>query len=877
MAKSIRVLHVDDDPDFLDLAGEFLTRTDDRLDVETATSADDGLECLAETDVDCIVSDYDMPGRDGSEFLEAVRAEYPDLPFILFTGKGSEEVASEAISAGVTDYLRKESGADKYALLANRVVNAVERHAAEREVDWHQTVLGNMDEGVYVVDEDCVLQFVNYRAQELDGVSELDWTGQPLSYLADIDLLSESEVGWMREGVDSLLAGESDEVRIELEPSVPAATETVELRLTPLDIPGEPDLVLGTTRDITDRKRDEQELRRYETLIEETTDIITVLDDDGTIKYQSPSGERILGYDSGEVAGTVAFEYIHPDDRENVRETFRDLVDSDGGIERLEFRLRHADGSWRWLEAEISTEVAALDGYAVTSRDITDRKRRERERERYAAIADHMADGAFIIDSNRCVEHANEPAMMRADTSLSDVTGTPVMALARAMSATDADADRFERALDSVFQRAGTDDDTETVELDLALPTGEMTGEYNMAPVRIDGEWKVVATVRDITDRKRREETLGTLHEVTQDFMDATDKQSVAEHAVRTASQVLDQRITGLWLYDGEADALQPVAISDRGTDLFEEPPTFERGEGLAWRAFERGEVGVYNDLSEEPDRYNPDTPIRREMVLPLGEYGVMAMGRTTEGKFEDIDQALARILANTVEAALARADREAELRTQHRELQRQNERLDEFASVISHDLRNPLQVLEGSLELAEQTGDSTHFERARQAIQRMDRLITDLLTLARDGEPTDVGPICLADVVEDCWQNVETDGASLAVETTRVVEGDQSRVKQLLENLIRNAVEHGGSDVTITIGDLGDHPGFFVEDDGQGIPEVDREHVFEVGYSTSENGTGFGLSIVSDIAEGHGWTVRATDGADGGARFEVTDGEQTE
>ncbi|MFB6281060.1 MAG: response regulator, partial [Haloferacaceae archaeon] len=101
---TIRILHVDDEPDFADLAASFLERENDRFVVETATSASDGLDRLADDRFDCIVSDYDMPGRNGIEFLETVREDHPELPFVLYTGKGSEEVASDAISAGVTDY-----------------------------------------------------------------------------------------------------------------------------------------------------------------------------------------------------------------------------------------------------------------------------------------------------------------------------------------------------------------------------------------------------------------------------------------------------------------------------------------------------------------------------------------------------------------------------------------------------------------------------------------------------------------------------------------------------------------------------------------------------------------------------------------------------
>ncbi|MDY6779189.1 MAG: response regulator, partial [Halobacteria archaeon] len=142
--EKIELLHVDDSQQLVDAAAELLELEDESIEVVTATSADEGLEVLSEnesrrggggttgsgTDIDCVVSDYQMPDSDGLEFLEDVREEYPDLPFILFTGKGSEEIASEAISAGVTDYLQKTGGSDQYTVLANRVQNAVEQRRA---------------------------------------------------------------------------------------------------------------------------------------------------------------------------------------------------------------------------------------------------------------------------------------------------------------------------------------------------------------------------------------------------------------------------------------------------------------------------------------------------------------------------------------------------------------------------------------------------------------------------------------------------------------------------------------------------------------------------------------------------------------------------
>ncbi len=206
------------------------------------------------------------------------------------------------------------------------------------------------------------------------------------------------------------------------------------------------------------------------------------------------------------------------------------------------------------------------------------------------------------------------------------------------------------------------------------------------------------------------------------------------------------------------------------------------------------------------------------------------------------------------------------------RQLQQERDRLDEFASIVSHDLRNPLNVAELRLNLAREECDSAHLAVVDDALDRMQALIEDMLTLAREGETvTDVEPVTLPVLIEECWLNVERHDVTVRVETDLTVQADESRLQQLLENLLRNAIEHGGEDVTFTVGDLSDETGFYVEDDGPGIPPRKREQVFEAGYSTTDEGTGFGLNIVKEIANSHDWSVRLTDGADGGARFEFT------
>jgi PAS domain S-box-containing protein len=212
------------------------------------------------------------------------------------------------------------------------------------------------------------------------------------------------------------------------------------------------------------------------------------------------------------------------------------------------------------------------------------------------------------------------------------------------------------------------------------------------------------------------------------------------------------------------------------------------------------------------------------------------------------------------------------------RELKRQNARLERFASILSHDLKNPLGVARGNAELLADVLDDvddpaadtalSNVESIRDAHERMDEIIDSVLTLAREGNAVDsLHTVAIEDVATDAWAVVETDDATLVVETDVAVEADPERLELVLSNLFRNAVEHGGADATVRVGATAE--GFYVADDGPGIPEAERPDVFEYGYTTAADGTGFGLAIVEEIATAHGWQVSITGGHDGGARFE--------
>ena len=247
-----------------------------------------------------------------------------------------------------------------------------------------------------------------------------------------------------------------------------------------------------------------------------------------------------------------------------------------------------------------------------------------------------------------------------------------------------------------------------------------------------------------------------------------------------------------------------------------------------------------------------------------------------------------------------------SEYKQRERELERQNERLERFASIVSHDLRSPMSVANGRIELAKAgDGKAENLDAALDALDRMETIVDDTLTLARQGDTVgELEAVSLSSVVEECWRTADTGEATFELDEDIEFRADRDRLQNLLENLFRNSVEHGstgnrsqtddsvehgstgsrsqtgdsvehgragdGDDgATVRIGTTTD--GFYVEDDGPGIPEDDRTSVFDPGYTTAANGTGFGLAIVKEIAEAHGWDVSVSESASGGARFDIT------
>ena len=302
------------------------------------------------------------------------------------------------------------------------------------------------------------------------------------------------------------------------------------------------------------------------------------------------------------------------------------------------------------------------------------------------------------------------------------------------------------------------------------------------------------------------------------------------------------------------------LSTTDGGQNESDREPPAESAGSVAW-----------TDLSDESVVADSDrgTLLALPIVIEWQLSGVILV--TVDRPREWTEEARQRLQA--VGELVGHMERR---RRQRKELERQNEQLEQFASVISHDLQNPLNVITGYLELVMETGNVGQLEPAANAADRMERLLNDLLTLAREGRAVgELEPTDLESVVTGAWESVETYEATLDLvgfDGETVVKADESRLKEAFENLFKNAIVHAGEDVAMRV-EVDDEL-LYVADDGPGIPEDEQDKIFEHGH-TGGNGTGLGLSIVQSVIEGHDWAIDAAESKEGGARFDIALDEQ--
>lgn len=356
-----------------------------------------------------------------------------------------------------------------------------------------------------------------------------------------------------------------------------------------------------------------------------------------------------------------------------------------------------------------------------------------------------------------------------------------------------------------------------------------------MAPTTVDGQPAARLYLTDVTEYRR------------------TQRRLLADQ--RFLGRVIDAMEAAVFVFDdhGELVLVNDAAVETTG---YTQATLNEEGLELVVPEGQRDRI---------PEIWDPNEPGRVDVKL------LTAAGERIPHEFTGVS-------VGTSDAGdrylIAVARDVSERKRRERKLRRQNERLTEFAKVVSHDLRNPLEVARSRLSLLDGT-DPQQVASIETSLDRMSDLIDDVLALAQEGQVVDdLESVSVAKTAATSWEAVATDGAEFRLEDDVWIRADRGRLRSLLENLFDNSTTHavdGDADgLTLRVGPVvrdGRRVGFYVEDDGVGIDVTDRERIFESGFSTVEDGTGFGLVIVDQIARAHNWSIRV-----GSADREFTD-----
>ncbi len=868
------VLHVDADSEVVDRLAEALDRRAGSYEVAWESDPADALARLDGTGPDCVVTEHDLPGTDGLAFLEAIRERRPDLPVVLFTGAGSEAVASRAIAAGVTDYVPKGALPGGIDSLAERVDHAID---------------GRTGQGDHAIDG---------RA--------------------------------------------------------------------------------GPTR--TAARYDNKQLQQF---LQAFPDAVFVMDEDGRYLDVIAGGDQSLLYDDVEtLLGQRYHDVLPADTADRFLDTVRRAL-ATGEQQRIEYQLDVKRGR-RWFEAR----VGPLDTQSATrtvfwiARDITERKRREQE---YEQIFDNVNDIIAVRDPET-------GEMVDANQAYADLLGYDREEM-RGMDIEDVGVpeDGYDKKRGMEHLRASLSSD-DPVEFEWKVQDAD--GRSHLMDVRataavINGEHRYLAIGRDVTDRKRREQAIGTLQDATERLQGATTPEEVAAIAVETASDVLGHPMAVCWFHDEPSDRLQPAAstdaVSDAGT-----PSAFSPGSD-EYDAFVRGDVALYGseEHSHAPGDAGPN-PIQTGVLLPIPDHGLIAVGSEPhhERSVDETVLDVAKALADHVTTALERVERDQAVRESERrfrliadrideviylaeldlsevlyvnpayetiwgrsvgdlygdarefieaidprdradfeadfeemiaeiaageaedryefeyrirqpdgelrwvngngyavefpggnrrfvgiveditERKRREQRLEVFNRILRHNLRNQLDVIRSHAEVLADRTDGDHARRIATAVDELAAIgaearETDRI-MSMDGTATELS---LSETLREVIDATEPARHDVAIRTQlpadSTVTTNRAAVEIAVESALENAIEYADSTVTVAVGNRGDECVVRIADDGPGIPDEELVPI-ETGTETHlRHGRGLGL-----------WRLRwSVDRLNGQLSFDTTDG----
>lgn len=474
-------------------------------------------------------------------------------------------------------------------------------------------------------------------------------------------------------------------------------------------------------------------------------------------------------------------------------------------------------------------------------RDVTDRLARNDRLRRARTLVENARDGIYSLNANAEITYANDAFLemfgytpAERDTFVGN-------------DATDGIVDEDVGKGQKVIQELIENPEKETARVDLRQTTKDddlitTAISFTLTPFDDGSYTGLMGVARDVTERRERERELEryrTLVETSTDPMYVLDGDGNIELSNTAMAELVGE--------DRDSLAGSPLAAVLSET----------------WASKQR-DARSQLTMGRQAETVSFEVPL-------VDDQRYFAVNTTL---IDHDDPAAGSV--SVLREVTKEKERRRELKERERRLRKQNEHLERFGSMISHDLRNPLGLARLNLDFARDSGDEEDIEAVADALERIDQMIDELLTFARlGGELPETEATDIADTVKSAWSNVPAGESTLELAPTEdwTVEGNKQNLLQVFENLFANAVDHNEDPVTITVG-IDQGPSgrcLYVEDDGSGIPDDEKDDVFSHGFTSGEGSTGFGLTIVAEVLDAHGWEIRPADAADGGARFEIT------